>query len=514
MAADILLFSKNVFTAKTDTPSPLYVAVKNGMIESVGPVSEKDAWIDADTQVFDLGDRVISPGFVDNHSFFTGHVLKTFGPDMSEAKDIKTAIDLLKEYADANPDAEIIFAHGMKLAEYFPEHPGPAPLDEVFKDRPVIVWADRRGAWMNTYAMDKYKFTPARLNAESYWRIMKSYLTADYIEEEFCKYMAMLNSRGITTTKEMGFDDYYGFTDKLEKLEKDNKLTLRVGFMSQPVALPSNIPYGLKMRDKFHSPMLFFDGFNQMVDLGFMNHGADLLEPYDDKPDTCCDLDIDYKGLGNEIIDADKYGFRFSVHTQGDAANRKMIDIFEKCQKVGGQLKNRHAITCMSLIQPEDLERMAKLGVTAEIYLQIKGLMPSAAAKSSVKFLGEARMENYANYRAIEDAGVKLAFASDLPLYLPDVTEGIFHAVGCLYNDSPVPVDPEKGLTVGELLKAYTINGQFDVHREDLVGTLEAGKWADITVLDGDVFTAPMDKVKDIKVCLTICNGKVVYKTI
>lgn len=515
MTADIVLFSKNVFTAKTLNPAPLYVAVKAGTIIGVGPIDEKEQWIDENTKIYDLGDRVISPGFVDNHTFFTGYVLRFFGPDMEKVKTVKAGIKLLKKYADSHPEAPIIFGHGMKIAENFPEHPGSAELDKAFPDRPVIVWAwNRRTAWMNTLAMQTYKFTPAATNAEAYWRIMGTYLNADYIQEEFCKYMAMLNSRGITTTKEMGFDDYYGFTEKLAELEQDDKLTLRVGFMSQPVSLPSNIPYGIAMRDRFHSPKLFFDGFNQMVDLGFMTHKGDLLEPYADRPDTCCDMDIDYKGLMNEVIDADKYGFRFTLHIQGDAAARKVVDIYSQCKKIGGKLVNRHGITCLALADPADLERMAKLGVCAEVYLQIQGLMPRASVDGTKKLLGERRMNRFRNYRAMVDAGVPLVFASDLPLYLPDVSEAIFHSCGCLFNDSDEPFNPQNALKVGEVLQAFTINGQYDVHREALAGTLEVGKWADITVLDGDVFTAPMNKVKDIMVCLTICDGKVVYSTL
>lgn len=86
MSADILLYSQNVFTAKTLAPAPLYVAVKGGLIADVGPIEEKDKWIDENTKVYDLGERVISPGFTDTHSFFTGYEFGFLGADLTGVK--------------------------------------------------------------------------------------------------------------------------------------------------------------------------------------------------------------------------------------------------------------------------------------------------------------------------------------------------------------------------------------------------------------------------------------------
>jgi predicted amidohydrolase YtcJ len=68
----------------------------------------------------------------------------------------------------------------------------------------------------------------------------------------------MMNSKGITSIKEMGFDDFYGFTDILAELESENALTIRVNFMSQPVAEPFNLSYGKEMREKFKGEYVRF----------------------------------------------------------------------------------------------------------------------------------------------------------------------------------------------------------------------------------------------------------------
>ena len=167
MSADILLYSQNVFTAKTLTPAPLYVAVKGGLIADVGPIEEKDKWIDENTKVYDLGERVISPGFTDTHSFFTGYEFGFLGADLTGVK---------------HPLKKIVFGHGVDWANVGGKNPGPEILDQVISDRPVIiVHASRRQAWLNTMALDFYRIDPEHVFAEGNWRAMNAYLS----DEEF-----------------------------------------------------------------------------------------------------------------------------------------------------------------------------------------------------------------------------------------------------------------------------------------------------------------------------------------
>lgn len=162
---------------------------------------------------------------------------------------------------------------------------------------------------------------------------------------EFKKYLAMMNSRGITSVKEMGFDDFYGFTEALAELEQGQELTARVHFMSQPVGAPMNLEYGKSMRDKFQGDFVAFSGYNQMTDGSISQLEGEMKKPYL-CADTCCAKDIDWEGLKRDALAADKEGFRFSLHAQGDGAIGKTVDIFEQCQRdENGKMKNRQAIT-------------------------------------------------------------------------------------------------------------------------------------------------------------------------
>ena len=121
----------------------------------------------------------------------------------------------------------------------------------------------------------------------------------DFIVPEFKKYMKMMNSRGVTSVKEMGFDCFYGFTDVLADLEAAGDLTLRVNFMSQPVAADANLEYGKAMRDKFRGEFVRFSGYNQMTDGSISQLCGYLKKPYN-CADTICAQDINWEKLGKE----------------------------------------------------------------------------------------------------------------------------------------------------------------------------------------------------------------------
>ena len=117
---------------------------------------------------------------------------------------------------------------------------------------------------MNQAAINRYQFTPETCYPESYVRFLPDLLgDKDFIIPEFKRYIKMMNSKGITSIKEMGFDDFYGFTDILAELESENALTIRVNFMSQPVAEPFNLSYGKEMREKFKGEFVRFSGYTK-----------------------------------------------------------------------------------------------------------------------------------------------------------------------------------------------------------------------------------------------------------
>ncbi|WP_312694887.1 amidohydrolase [Caproiciproducens sp.] len=513
MTADIILHSNAVFTGLADLPSPGYVAVAGNRILAVDSGGGLE-WSGPTTRVYELGDRLICPGFSDVHCFFTGYLLAQIQADLSAARTAAEVIAAAESNPSAHTDGGAILACGVRSDIQAPDE---SALDSAFGDVPAILFVQGgETCWMNAAARRTFGFTPETCWSESYWRLLR-YLLNDRKRSvpAFKKYLAMLNSRGVTSVKEMGFDDFYGFTDVLAELEHKGEFTMRVHFMSQPVGAPMNLPYGRAMRDRFQGEFVRFSGYNQMTDGSISQLEGDMKEPYC-CTDTCCAKKIDWDGLRADALAADAEGFRFSLHAQGDAAIGKVLDIYEKCLRdTDGKVLNRHAITDLECSDPADLERMGRLGVIAEIYPQIMSIADRAGKLAMIEEkIGLDRGRNYWNRRKMAESGVVLSCATDLPLLVDDIPESVYHSVGALFPEGGEPFNKQNTLTVGQLLSAWTRGGQYNLGRESELGTLEAGKLADIAVLDTNLFAISPEDARDSRVCLTLVDGRVVWEAL
>ena len=513
--ADIILKSSNIFTAASNTVINGFVAISGEKIIAVGSPEEITQYIDESTKVFDLDDKVVCPGFVDVHCFFTGYVLGFVGADLTAASSAEEVLTTIRNYAVELSDSMPILGHGLDMEKI--NISDSTMLDSIFGREPVVLFAKGgETCWMNTAAREKYCFTPDTCYPESYWRLLRDVLTdRSFIVDQFESYMSMLNSRGITAIKEMGFDDFYGFTDILEELDENKELSLRVSFMSQPVGAGVNIDYGKVMRKRFKGNFVEFSGYNRMTDGSISCLCGDLKKPYNCAPKICCAQEIDYELIEKETLAADAENFRFSLHAQGDAAIAKVLDIYEKCKQENGRLVNRHSITDIEFSDPFDLERMGRLGVIAEIYPQIMSIATADSKLSMIEEkIGMDRGKYYWNRRKMADSNVILSCGTDLPLMIPDIPESIYHACGGLFPEGGNPFNKQNTLTIEEVLTAWTKGGQYNLYQEQNLGTLEAGKLADIAVLDKNIFNTAIDKMREIKVCLTIVNGEIVYNSL
>ena len=481
-------------------------------------VKKKDQWIDEHTKVYDLGDRVISPGFTDTHSFFTGYEFGFLGADLTKVKNLDEALAEVKDYADKHPLKKIVFGHGIDWANVGGKNPESEALDRVISDRPVIiVHASRREAWLNTMALEFYRIDPEYVFAEGNWRAMNAYLSdEDFVVDDFVEYMKLLNSRGITTTMEMGFDEFYGFTNVLRKLENEDRLTLRVAFMSQAVADLPNVPYGVWAKNNFNSDKLFFDGYNLYYPASdLLTEDGNYSEDFG-KEKIGVFHDFDYESLEKWVLEIDRVGLRSTLTAGGDASVRRIL-ICTTNAKRRKWTPDQSSRICFftSVIHPDDLKKNGKMDTPAEVCLQMGAFGSQQRLGEMAQKYGEWRMDRHNNYRAMVDAGVKIGAQTDLPLFIPDVAQSIYHCVsGRLGNDATPAYEGKHTMTVGEVMQAWTINNHIGMAPRRPCRNLRSWKMADIAVLDGNVFKAPIESIRDIKVCLTICDGKIVFSAL
>lgn len=217
--------------------------------------------------------------------------------------------------------------------------------------------------------------------------------------------------------------------------------------------------------------------------------------------------------ISRELSEIDAQGFRYSLHCQGDGAVRKTIDLYERLPRdESGRLARRHSITDLENSDPADLARMGAIGGICEVYPQILTLDKREDCLSTMRRqIGEKRLSRSWNRRAMVDGGCVLCCGTDLPLLIPHLGDSIYSACGGYFADG-LDVNPQNTVSVAELLRAWTAGGSYDLVRENDFGTLEAGKLADICVLDRDVFAVDPKDARDIQVSLTLSDGRVVYE--
>ena len=115
------------------------------------------------------------------------------------------------------------------------------------------------------------------------------------------------------------------------------------------------------------------------------------------------------------------------------------------------------------------------------------------------------------NFRKLADYGIRLCGATDLPMMIPDIPEAVYYGCGNYSCEGSDRINPGNALTVSEMLDVWTINSQYAMERENILGTLEAGKRADIVIFDNDLFQVPVERIREVKVQRTMVNGREVY---
>ena len=505
---DELLHTLCIYDSVEKVPYEGCIFLKDGKIANVEKGSIKDEYLEKADTVTECGDKTVCAGFGDTHTFFTGYVIEHLGVDFSDCH----SIEQLEKKVTAQKDiVHVMFGNHLEK-KFVKNEAAEKMLERVMPDKAVVLFTEGHATClMNEKAKAEFGFDEDHCYSEAIYKIMPLYLNdRSFIEKELISYMKLLNSRGITSVKEMGFDDFYGFTDVLEEMELNHELTLRIAFMSQPVGAEPNIKYAKDMEQKFKGDYVRFSGFNQMTDGLILKKEGHLLEPYEGTTITC-KKEIDYEKLEKQVLEADENGIRYTLHSEGDGAFHEILNIYEKCRKKNGKLENRHGITDLELTEPEDEKRMAALGAFGEIYAQVYALDTYEGYVNAYEQVIGERQKRYLNYRSLIKNGVRLCGATDLPLLIPSIPESIYYGCANYGSDHNKRINPENGLSVQEMIDAWTINSQYAMERERELGSIETGKKADLVIFDRNILKTPMEEMLLVQVEKTMVNGKIVY---
>jgi predicted amidohydrolase YtcJ len=236
-----------------------------------------------------------------------------------------------------------------------------------------------------------------------------------------------------------------------------------------------------------------------------------FFDPYTDKPDSYgLPMDIMTDGsLEKWAIECDKNKLQLSVHAIGDRAISEVLDVFEKIISVNPVWDRRFRIEHAQHMSKDDFERCRKLGVI--VSAQPYHLYDDGGW--AVDKIGVDRMKRTFAFKSFIDAGVTMTFGSDWSVAPLNPMTGIYAALTRETSDGKYPdgLIPEEKITIEDAIKCYTINGAYAAYNEHKLGSIEAGKFADMVVLSENILDIPARQIIDVQADMTIFDGEIIY---
>ena len=537
MTADMIIKGNAIFDSVSDKPFVGFVAVKGNRIAAVGKEMDSiSQYAGDDTKIIDAGDRLVMPGFHDSHThLILAGMYKTY-PNLGSARSEEEAAVMLKEYYDSQPGDGWVY--GFNWYHVFwdkKELPRKETLDRYFPDRPVfLINAEAHGAWVNSLALEIAGVTadtpdpfggeiardengePTGFLYESAIEYVAAHALIFTEEQEktfLRKYMADAAELGITGVVDVQpyFGKDLGSLDVYTGMESDGELTVRI---TAAANLLGDLDEALENSKKYCTEKVRAHMLKQFVDGVITTHTALLLEDYTDAPGNRGTQLSELEKIDAAVQEGHKRGLWIKIHAIGDRAIRFTIDSYEKAIKTYGANGCRHAIEHVEMVTDSDIKRFGQLGLIPSVQPEHIGLMPTWEGEEYRVNIGEERAGRTWSFRSLlESAGV-LAIGSDCPVVDNNPFYAIHRGVTRLHDDG-LPEggwNPTQKLTVADILRGYTLGSAYGIGREDELGTLEEGKFADIAVIDRNLFETEPKDIRGAHVDMTIMDGKVIFE--
>ncbi len=526
-----MIKSKAIFTAAGDQLLDGFVAVSGKRIVAVEGRESMHRWLSAHTEVLDYRDGLVMPGFCDSHAHLFLGALALSSVNVKGAQSEEEAAAMVYA-ANRKAGSAWLFGFGWSLYDWQRKDPPTRrTLDRFFPETPVMVFDDElHAAWVNSEALrvcaldEKTPDPPGG----SITRGADNYPSGHLLEPAAIKlvldhafqaspeaeatavksYFKETASLGITSISDIQLYDIFKH-EGFKELERAGELDLRIHLVAPA---REDLDQLMQWRRTYNTAMLRFSGVKEFLDGTAMAHTGLLLEPYADRPGYRGYPLLDVDEFQSRAILLDRQGFRIRLHACGDGAVRLALDILERVGSKNGARDARHTVEHIENIHPDDLSRFKSLGVVASVQPEHSGA-ESYAGHPFHEVLGAERTGLIWPCKSLLRHGAALAFGSDNPVVGLNPMQGVYRAVTRLMDDGL----PEGGWPAGEklsvaaALKAYTAGSAYQMFREHELGTLETGKFADITVLDRNIFETSIRELPLVKPVLTILDGRIIY---
>ena len=534
--ADLVVLGGTIVTMDRFKPQAQGIAMRGDLIVAVGSEEEISELVGPETQVLDLAGAVAVPGLIEAHGHFLSLGRTQMQLDLREAADWPAIVAMVAEaVAEASPGEWILGRgwHQEKWAappdpaiEGLPLH---AELSLVSPANPVVLThASGHAAIVNARAMELAGITAESEDPEG-GQILRDAagLPTGVLLETAADAVAALADRepsrdelremaelaaaecmanGITSFQDAGasFDE----VELLRGLAEAGRLPVRLWVMlsEDNDTLAERLP-GYQVKDA-GGGFLTVGGIKRLVDGALGSHGAWLLEPYSDQPESTGLNIVTAEELAVSARLAAEHRLQLCTHAIGDRANRVTLDVYEEMLiRLADGDQRRWRIEHAQHLHPDDVGRFGELGVVAAMQpVHCTSDGPWVPLR-----LGEQRAREGAYvWRALLDQGAVIASGTDTPVEDINPIATFFAAVTRRMADGS-SFYPTQRMSREEALRSMTLDAAYAAFEEERKGSLEVGKLADITVLSQNLLTVDEAEIPATRVLATVVGGVVRY---
>ena len=542
--ADLVLNNAQVYTVNKNQPNAEAIAVKDGKILFVGTNEEVKKFIGDKTEVIDAAGQFVMPGIIEGHGHIHGLGSSLVNLNLMNVKNWDEIVALVAEAVKKAKPGDWIIGRGWHQEKWNPSpaknhlgYPYHEELDKVSPDNPVLLThASGHSSYVNAKAMELAGITSATPNPDGgdivkdkngvivgvleeraqglVGRVYGQWADRQSEEVQKAKWAESLKlaeqeclKNGVTSFQDAGSS--FKQVAWMKELAQQNRLDVRHWLMVRDgnASLRANANvFPIVNEGNGH---LTVKAVKVSLDGALGSYGAWLLEPYTDR--------TGFYGQNTFNVDSLKAiadfcwtnNIQLCVHAIGDRANKEVIDIFSDQIKNQKDKDHRWRVEHAQHVHPSEVPRFKEWNVIASM----QGIHCTSDAPFVPKRLGDKRSEEGAYvWQSFLKAGVVVNNGTDVPVENIDPIANFYSSVTRNMKNG-VAFYPAQKMSREEAIYSYTMANAFAAFEEKEKGSLEVGKYADITVLSNNLITCKDEEINSTKVMMTIVGGKVKYKT-